>query len=271
MQRSGASAPSCGETNSRSTFTRRPSQWKAGRSVRPTTRPFEAPRFNDSKWKTIKAGDSMAPVDRFLWMRNRVTIPKELAGKRGTLPYRHRQAGGALRPYRRALRRRPGGRGARPDAQGPATHEQGKGRRDVFDGGAVLHGAGRLVRDTRVRRRAAVPVGGAVFNGASSTRVNPDGFRVYHDFHSACDILEAMKEGSHQEAERRRGDQRRHRRHRPQGGREGAQRLFPRRKRHPQGARLPRREGRRGGQGLRASRRATSTWPGCGRARETQY
>ena len=36
--------------------------------------------FDDSKWKTVNAGASMGAVDRFVWLRNEVTIPEEFAG-----------------------------------------------------------------------------------------------------------------------------------------------------------------------------------------------
>ncbi|MHC4711838.1 MAG: hypothetical protein ACYTAN_01030, partial [Planctomycetota bacterium] len=38
-----------------------------------------AARFNDSRWKKIRAGESLGPVDRFVWLRGRVKVPKEFA------------------------------------------------------------------------------------------------------------------------------------------------------------------------------------------------
>jgi len=170
--------------------------WKVGVSDDPKVR---GARFDDSKWPLAVPDKPLGKIDTFVWLRKVVTIPKEFAGgevelhlsvgRQGEL-FGHtglffvdgREVAGHDRVHKRA----------------PLTHRAKAGQRfqiaAQFYTGPVDSFA--ILEFGEVHRFK----GGAVLSLAELRLVDPDAFRIYHDFATAKEILTSTKEGSRQEA-----------------------------------------------------------------------
>ncbi len=182
--------------------------WKAGEAPAgtPPPRATGATAFANavtrlaSGWKSVKAGDYLGPVDRFIWLTGAVEIPKdfaggevvfridvgregELFGHTGVLFVDGVESAGLDRQHKELLLAKRAKGGERFSIAVQAY----TGPVDSF-----------AIREFGSTRRF---LSGPTFGGAGVNLVNHDAFRLYHDMNSAVDIFAAMREGSHEELE----------------------------------------------------------------------
>lgn len=159
-----------------------------------------APDHDDSKWKTISHGAGLGAVDRFLWLRRRVRVPEEFAGREvmlridvgregelfghtGVVFVDGRETAGLDRMHKDVVlaKRAKGGETFRIAA-------------NIYTGPVEAFTI-REFGDVRWRRS------GPFFNGAWLQIPDPDGFALWHDFRAAVDLMDVMPEGHRLEAE----------------------------------------------------------------------
>lgn len=146
--------------------------------------------FDDSKWPIAKPGGRIGKVDRFVWLRNKVTIPGELAGgevevyldagQTGVLFVDGVETVGLDKIHKEVtLSKR---------ARAGATYQLAA---EVYTGPVKRF---TILDFGDVEWRDARPV----FGSSEIRIVNRDGFKLYYDFLTALNILETIQKGGRQ-------------------------------------------------------------------------
>jgi alpha-mannosidase len=159
-----------------------------------------SPSFRDSSWPVAKKGQLLGRINEFIWIRNRVVIPRDFAGGRVFL-YINTEAAGALFGQRGLAY-----------VNGVETVGLDRFHKDVlladrarggerFDIAAEIYTGpveGFKILDFGDERTF---VSRTILESAELRLVDEDAWKAYYDFWSAADILEATQAGSRIEAE----------------------------------------------------------------------
>ena len=174
--------------------------WRVGVSDDPKVK---TRRFSDSRWPVARPGELLGKINQFVWLRNTVTIPKELAGGRVELFINlanlaprvpiFGQTGVIFVDGEEAV-------GLDRHHKSVTLARRARGGERLFVAVEVYTGP---MEDFQVLAFGdnAHSISKTAFGSMELRLVNEDGWRVSHDFNSAAEILETTKEGSRVEAE----------------------------------------------------------------------
>ena len=159
-----------------------------------------APDYDDSKWPFVKRGQLLGRINHFVWLRNRVRIPREFAGGRVIL-HIDIEAPGAIFGQRGLVF--VDGR----ETVGLDRHHKDVPLAERARGGEKISIAAEIytgpVEGFKILDFGHDPtfVSRTVFGSAELRLVNGDAWRAYYDLWAAVDILDASAPGSRAEAE----------------------------------------------------------------------
>jgi len=171
--------------------------WRVGATDEPSVR---GARFDDSKWPAAKPGQLLGGINQFVWLRNKVAIPRDFAGGEVWL-HIDVEAPGALFGQRGLVF--VDGKEAvgldRHHKDVPLAKRARGGER--FTVAAEIY-TGPVESFTLLAfGRQHDYISKTIFGKAQLRLVNADAYKAYYDFATAVDILEAMKDGSRLEAQ----------------------------------------------------------------------